>query len=392
MGINNLNKFLRNNCPHIYEEIHLSEYSYKKIAIDISLYLCKFKTVCGDNWLNAFINLIACLRRNEVHCTFIYDSGAPPEKDLERKERAAQREKIIQKVTVLEEAFDKYQMTNEIDSILIDLYNKRKDKQEPKRLLQKKNNINMKLVEESIKKMRSHILNISYDDFQLTKKLFDILNVPYYNAPLEAETMCSDLCKRELVDAVLSEDTDVLAYASPIFLSKINTKNETCIRINYDLMLESLNLKCEQFLDLCIMCGTDYNKNIFRVGPEKAYKYILDHYNIEGIAKNTSLDISILNHIRGRELFRDYEKLDIIIPYCGSPEFNKLSEFIAKHNIYISLEYLKKSFIQNTTIIFDDNDPNINEVKDDESVTTKIENLLDDIKIDDEETFEIEIE
>ena len=62
------------------------------------------------------------------------------------------------------------------------------------------------------------------------------------------------------------------------------------------------------------------------------------------------------------------------------------------HNIYISLEYLKKSFIQNTTIIFDDNDPNINEVKDDESVTTKIENLLDDIKIDDEETFEIEIE
>ena len=373
MGINNLNKFLRNNCPEIYEEIHISEYSYKKIAIDISLYLCKFKTTCGDNWLNAFINLIACLRRNEVHCTFIYDSGAPPEKELERKQRSEQREKKITKVTILEEAFEKFQMTNQIDQILIDLYNKKKNNNEPKRLLQTNNNINMNLVEESIKKMRSQIININNDDFQLTKTLFDILNVPYYNAPLEAETMCSDLCKRSLVDAVLSEDTDVLAYASPIFLSKINTKKETCIRINYDLMLKSLELTSPQFLDLCIMCGTDYNKNIFRIGPEKAYKYILEFNNIEGIINGTSLDTSVLNHIRVRNLFRDYEQSNIVIPYCGAPEFNILSEFVAKHNIYISLDYLKKSFIQNTTIIFENDDPDIDHLKDDELVTTKIE-------------------
>ena len=98
MGIKNLFKFLRTNCPEIFEEIHLSEYSFKKIAIDVSLYLCKFKIIFQERWLHAFINLVSCLRRNDVHCVFIYDSGAPPEKEQERKERAEQRAKSEKRV------------------------------------------------------------------------------------------------------------------------------------------------------------------------------------------------------------------------------------------------------------------------------------------------------
>ena len=42
MGIANLNNFLRKNCIEVFEEIHISEYAYKKVAIDTSLFLCKF--------------------------------------------------------------------------------------------------------------------------------------------------------------------------------------------------------------------------------------------------------------------------------------------------------------------------------------------------------------
>lgn len=326
MGIKNLNKFLRNNCPDVFETIHISQYSFKKVAIDISLYLCKFKTICGDRWLDAFLNLIACLRKNEVHCVFIYDSGAPPEKSEERKERREQRDKMEKKVYELEEALEKFHLTSEVDQLLIDLWDKRKgDRNIPKSFIKKVNtNIDMNYIADVISKKRSQILEIRPEDFAKTKKLFDILNVPYYDAPLEAETMCADLCKRGLVDAALSEDTDVLAYASPIFLSKINTGDGTCVRINYSMLLEKLELDTSQFLDLCIMCGTDYNKNIFRVGPEKAYKYLQKCKSIEGIQRNTTLDTSILKHIRGRELFREYTQKDIKIPYCGTPDFLKL--------------------------------------------------------------------
>ena len=364
MGIKNLNKFLRNNCPEIYEEIHISKYCYKKIAIDISLYVCKFKAACGDKWLSAFINLIVCLRKNEVHCVFIYDGGAPPEKDLERKERAKQRQKAEEKVLKLEYAMEKYDLTNEIDPILVELYKKKttgfslagyaRPEVAPDRRLLKKDVINMNIVRDLISKMRNNILDITPEDFKLTKKLFDILKVPYYDAPLEAETMCSDLCKKGLVDAVLSEDTDVLAYAAPVFLSKINTSNGTCIRIKYPKLLKKLDITAGSFLDLCIMCGTDYNKNIFRVGPEKAYKYIQEHQTIENIAKKTKLDITVLNHLRVRQLFRKYETKNVTtIPYCGLPDFIKLTRFVFKYNINCYVDGLKNSFINNT-IIFEE--------------------------------------
>jgi intein/homing endonuclease len=768
MGITNLNKFLRNNCPSVFEEIHITEYSFKKIAIDISLYLCKFKSAYGDRWLSAFLSLIACLRKNEVHCVFIYDSGCVPEKEAERKERSDQRIKLENRVEELEEAVKKVHLTGEIDEILIELYKKNTKKNEPKRLLrQSTDSFNLKVVEEAVIKMRSHILEISKEDFLLTKELFKILNVPYFDAPLEAETMCiitdsyvslnngisikvklldnylspvlshndehivksstlaykykgnkkvirltlqdgtyliltpdhkimtasnewieshhlfndrvkvsicypkvdiekeieesthwslktsnytftclnikeyyktlalsrllgfistkywketsnnsqtqhdiqaiiddiflctgctfkqsnkddlkilvqcklneyfydlidcsnipsfilskecpigivrefvaglfggdaispfisnneftsinfshfceeylndiqilikrfgidhsiknnilifsdtlkfseligfrycihkswklsivssyikmckyrviekddhtfidpktyleeievftsftknhnnfytekmsdiiptfnlkviciedfeyaevcdievdsthnflaegivthncSDLCKRGLVDGVLSEDTDVLAYAAPIFLSKININNGTCIRIKYDHLLSELELKCNEFLDLCIMCGTDYNKNIPRVGPEKSYKYIQKHSTIEEIGeKNPELDTSILNHVRGRELFREYEQKNITIPYCGSPDFQLLTEFVFKHNIKCSIDGLKESFIHTTTIVLEDETPTQLNILLKDETPTQLNILLED--------------
>ena len=122
--------------------------------------------------------------------------------------------------------------------------------------------------------MRSNILNISAEDFNLTEELFTILNIPFYKAPLEAETTCADLCKRGIVDAVLSEDTDVLAYSCPFFLTKIDTVTETCVRLCHPEILKALELDENQFLDLCIMCGCDYNKNIPKVGPENAFKHL----------------------------------------------------------------------------------------------------------------------
>ena len=204
--------------------------------------------------------------------------------------------------------------------------------------------------------MRSQVLDISQNDFLLTKQLFTILNVPFYDAPLEAETMCSDLCKRGIVDAVLSEDTDVLAYGAPIFLSKIDTVNDTCIQINYEYMLNCLDLSKESFLDLCIMCGTDYNKNIYKVGCESSFKYIKKYDNIDNIAKNiNNLDISELKHLRTRELFTKYEKSLITnTPYCGTPDFKLLFKFISTHNININIDNLTKSFTHNMIIIKDE--------------------------------------
>ncbi len=344
MGIKSLNPFLRNKCPHVFHEIHISEYSFKKVAIDISLYLYKYKASCDDQWPAAFINLIACLRRNEIHCVFIYDTGAPPEKaEVARKERDKSKQKSQAKIDAIKEARDHYVNTGEARNILVDIINKKNGKL--KRLLgNSKPVIDLNIIQDEIDRLEGQQIKITDQDIKLTKELFDILEVPYFQAILEAETTCADLCLQGEVDAVLSEDTDLLAYFTPIFLSKINTYSDTCVRIFSKEVIESLELTKKQFLDLCIMSGTDYNYNIKGIGCAGVYKLLKEHGDIDGVKKNTDLDVKILNHVRGRDIFTNYTKLNVKVPYCGHPDFAKLSKFVFKYNITIDIDKLNKDF------------------------------------------------
>lgn len=350
MGIKDLSKFLREKYSEVFEPVHISEYHFRRIAIDTSLYLCNYKALYGDGWLGAFIKLVACLRENEIHCVFIYDSGFPPEKEAERKERMEARRKLEERVCRLEEAIDKYHSSGEIEQILVDFQDKRKLAQKS---MLRPNNININGIEYAVKKMRKQLFSISAQDFATTKALFDILKVPYFNAPMEAETMCADLCRQGKVDAVLTEDTDVLAYGAPVFLTKINTMDGSCLRIKHVDVLEKMGMTEDEFLDFCILCGTDYNKNIFKVGPSKAEKLISTHKNIDRIKEETKLDTSILNHIRVRELFRKYERSKVDVPYCGCPDFSSLEQFVVKKNLRLNIDSLRKSFINNI-VVFED--------------------------------------
>ena len=280
MGIKGLNDVLRKYCPHVFKITDLSEFAYKKIAFDLTLFLCKFKTSYGDKWLGAFFDLVISLRQNQIHCVFIYDGVFPDEKNLEKADRIRSREKTEERTQALEQALSKYKRTNVADQILIDFNEKlNKDKGTETFLKIKpssapvanseKNPMNIKLMEEKLKKMNNYNFRNTPEDFELTKELFEIMKVPFITSPMEAETMCSDLNKRNFVDAVASEDTDCLAYGAPCFLSKLKHYDSSCVQIDYNEVLDALSFTKEQFLDLCILLGCDYNKNIPKVVVRK---------------------------------------------------------------------------------------------------------------------------
>src|SRR3989344_9508593 len=102
MGIKDLHPLLKKNCPTYAQPKHFGEYAYKKIAIDISLYLYKYKALaksCGDpqappegitsKWIGMFLDLICCLRAADIHPLFVYDGPAPPDKLIEQQRRRA---------------------------------------------------------------------------------------------------------------------------------------------------------------------------------------------------------------------------------------------------------------------------------------------------------------
>lgn len=350
MGIKGLSTFLKKRYPELYtNEVHLSVFKYKKIAIDTSLFLYKFKAICGeDGWISAFTNLVLVLRSNDIHCVFIYDTSAPIEKTVEREERRERRDKLEKTVYELEYDFNILETTGIMSERLRELSDKiEKTSTTPRRLLQPcDNKITIDDLREKIEKKKRQVITVTKEDFETSKRLFEILKIPYFDAPEEAEMLCSQLCKMGIVDGVLTEDSDVLAYGCPVMLTKINTASESCIVISYDKVLDMCNMTPEQFLDFCIMCGSDYNKNIPKIGPVMSFKLIQEHGSVTGIPE--TIDTSILNYNRTREIFtQKYTGHIKRIPYCAIPDFSLVDEFLFKNNIRISFDKFKKSMTIN---------------------------------------------
>ena len=66
--------------------------------------------------------------------------------------------------------------------------------------------------------------------------------------------------------------------------------------------IETTDHRKEEFLDFCIMCGTDYNPNIKKIGVKRSFALIQKHRSIESVGKD-GLDIAVLNHQGSRLLF-----------------------------------------------------------------------------------------
>lgn len=338
MGIKNLHKFLKKHAKSIYNEISLEKYRNKSIAIDINIYLYRYKNIYRQNWLNGIFNLLMTLREYNINIVCIYDSKAPIEKNEKKKERKEKKRNAEKKIAEIKHDLELYHETLQISELLQEIIKKHHKKGKSRLLLINESlNIlmNEEYIEDELYQLQKQIINITYEDILLSKELLDLLQIPWYDSKTEAETMCSYMACYKLIDAVLTHDTDVLVYGTPYFLSSLNIKTRTCIEIQYESILKELNITNEQFVDFCIMCGTDYNKNIHRIGNEKAYNLIKDYKSLDEI---THLDLTILNYRRVRDIFKvpemtlDYVGLKI---ENGKPDINILREFMNTYNLSV---------------------------------------------------------
>lgn len=383
MGIKQLHSLLKKYAPNCYQTKHLSEYSYKKVAIDISLYLYKYKYISGDKWITSFISLINSLRKWDIHCIFIYDGKSPIEKLEEQKRRKDSRQKQSEKIKELERQILDFEKEGIIGSLIEELCEKKVSSLFRKQVIK---NYDIDLAKNKLETLKSSMINITQEDIKLTQDLFDVMKIPYHQAPYEAENFCSHLCIYEKVDYVLSEDTDVLAYQTPLFLTKIDTLSETVVEISYDSILEETGMTSQTFTDLCIMCECDYNSNIYLIGPEKSYTLLKNYKTIENVLdylktlKNKDgsprYDDQMflpLKYERCREMFQTYP-IDFYVSYCGIPDFNKIQEFFYHNNIRYNIGKLKQHLSRD--IIFkESSDSN----SDEDAYKNQIENDIDDI-------------
>ncbi len=326
-------------------QIHIAEFAFQKVAIDTSLFMFKYKVIFNDRWLNAFLNMVCSLRKHHVHPVFVFDSKAPADKDEEKRKRQERRDKHNERLENIETAIRTFHDTGVVDDILVEVFKKASDEKVVRLLgpAPTAATFNITVVEEELARMQSKLVSISDEDFKTLRNMLELMSVQCIQAPGEAEAYASYLCCTGKVEAVVSEDTDVLAYGCPRFVTKLDVGSGFCTMIDVNDIYRSFGLTYPSFVDLCIMCGTDYNTNMKGIGPEKAYKLIMQYGCLEKIAE-AGYQTECLRFERVRELFRFDLLDDIKVRFCGKPKWQDLEIFCFRNNMRVSMVAIRKSF------------------------------------------------
>ncbi len=392
MGIQNLSKILKSKASNAMVKRSLSSYMGYRVAIDTSIFLYKYMFVYG-NVIDGLTRLIVILLQNGILPVFVLDGKPPKEKNELLKERKEKREELIDIVHILKYAyeakeedpeFEKY-TKDEVKEKLQNYGTKNFTKRGYREHLLSEDDWNMiyetsagsqETFEKYIKEMERKIIRITKEHIDDTKHLMELFGIPCIIAQSEAESLCSVLCKKGIVDAVISEDMDVLATGGCILLKNFTMeKGGSVVEVSLDGVLKELEMEFNSFLDMCIMCGCDYTSKIGGIGPTYAYKLMKKHGNIETampyIKSNKSYKVpNDFDYVTSRKLFNeacindDFEKYksDVLQTPIKVEELVKFlnEKTKLKGKIFGEIEDLAKCYKNEKKMYqkVDENDPN----------------------------------
>lgn len=311
MGIKGLNQLLSRIC----ETSHLSyvpivNFAGKKVAVDATNYMYIFKI--RSNYKMAIVEFLTMLREHNIHPIFVFDGIAPPEKQQERAHRAEKRAMLRERIRSLELDLEVYKQTNEMSELLQSISFRTRKLSSVKVLPQ--------TIQEYIDKLKASIVNLEEEDIHTMKTLLNSFGIAHVTAEGEGEFLCAALGRHGLVDAVMTADTDVLPCLAPIVINKV--KDSYFQVVSLEAILEALEFTPSQFIDLCIMCGTDFNPNIPRVAAIGAHGLISKHKSIDNIPLE---GVEMLNHKKVRQLFAYTDSVPTVkVPFCNRVDYEAL--------------------------------------------------------------------
>ncbi len=171
-----------------------------------------------------------------------------------------------------------------------------------------------------------------------SKRLLEAMGIPVVQAPSEGEAQAARMAINGDVDLVGSQDYDALLFGAPKVVRNMAITGKRKLpgkNVYVDVQPEVITLEREllrlgierrQLVEIAIMCGTDYNEGLKRVGPKTALKLIRDHGDLEGVLKERGETIE--NAAEIRDLFLDPPVTDDYEIEMKKPSAEKILSFL----------------------------------------------------------------
>ncbi|XP_059806693.1 flap endonuclease 1 [Hypanus sabinus] len=262
MGIQGLAKLIGDVAPAAVKEQQMKSYFGRKVAIDASMSIYQFLIAVRQDGnvlqsedgettshlMGMFYRTIRIIE-NGIKPVYVFDGKPPQLKAGELSKRSERRAEAEKQLANAQETGDT----------------------------------------ENIERFNKRLVKVTQQHNDECKRLLRLMGVPYIEAPCEAEASCAALVKAGKVYAVATEDMDALTFGTSILLRHMTASEAKKLPIqefHLNKVLQESGLTQEQFVDLCILLGSDYCETIRGIGPKRAIDLIRQHKSIEEIVKH----------------------------------------------------------------------------------------------------------
>ncbi len=170
-----------------------------------------------------------------------------------------------------------------------------------------------------------------------SKKLLELMGVPYIQAEGEGEAQASYMVGKGDAWCVGSQDYDCILFGAPRMVRNLTITGGKANLEMIDLkkVLNELEISREQLVDVAILVGTDFNRGVKGIGAKTGLKLIKEHGNIFNVIEKLEIQLEVepevlrkifLNH----EVVSDYRlewkspDVDGVIAFlCGEHDFSE---------------------------------------------------------------------
>lgn len=150
---------------------------------------------------------------------------------------------------------------------------------------------------EDARKFAQATSRVTSEMIEECKELLDGMGVPWIQAESEGEAQSAIMADKKIVYASASQDYDSLLFGAPILLRNLSITGRRKVpgkdkyilvepeQILLGELLSNHKITREKLIWIGILCGTDFNKGVKKVGPKTAIKIVSKYSSFDELSK-----------------------------------------------------------------------------------------------------------
>ena len=244
MGIRGLGGFIKWKTPHARKSLNLMSptFASQTWGVDCSCLLYRAR---GSNLsaTTVIASLLVRLRKAKITPIFIFDGRPPAAKADVIDQRREQRQAVQKEMAEIKTGLEDETLT----------------------MTEKAN------MEQRHAALQKKAPTVSSGDKDEIKRLLHAAGVQFITATGEADDVLAYLGRNGTIQGVISTDMDMLARGIPLMVIPETADCSVLTEIRLDRVLAGLGLTYPQFVDACMLMGSDYSgKDWTPVDPKEA--------------------------------------------------------------------------------------------------------------------------